>query len=151
MYSPYVPRLWGGFGWTRSIRTVSTGTGGFMPFRKTSLNGTRTRFSRFVQYGLISRYSIRLRPATILANHSRSSVVMMTSINTPRGRRDGRPDRLDIRHLADGPDEQWYPRALQCVSLARIRVPALLIYMCRVVELDRSDNCGLRGNHEKVD
>lgn len=54
-----------------------------MPFRRTSLNGTRTRFSRFVQYGLISRYSTRLRPATIFANHFRSRVVVMTSNLSP--------------------------------------------------------------------
>jgi hypothetical protein len=42
-----------------------------MPLRGTSLNGVRTLLRRFLQQGLISRYSIRLTPATIFVNHFR--------------------------------------------------------------------------------
>lgn len=54
----------------------TTGIGGDMPFRRTSRKGTRTRLSRSVQYGLMSRYSTRLVRATISANHCRLMVVV---------------------------------------------------------------------------
>ena len=65
-----------GLGVARSIRTVTTEMGGGdIPFRRTSRNGTRTRLSRSVKYGLMPRYSTRLVRATISANHCRLMVV----------------------------------------------------------------------------
>jgi hypothetical protein len=88
MWRAYVPaRLRPfGLGVTRSMRTVTTGMGGDIPLRSTSLNGVRTLRRRLVQYGLISRYSTRLVPATIFANHSRFNVVVMTSNGCSLGR-----------------------------------------------------------------
>ena len=63
----------------RWIRTVTSGTGGFIPFSSRSSNGIETFAKRFVQYGLIWRYSIFFVPATISASHSRSIVVVMRS------------------------------------------------------------------------
>ena len=88
MWNAYVPargrRV--GFGVTRSMRTVTTGIGGDIPLRSTNLNGVETFLRRLVQYGLISRYSTRLVPATICASHSRSIVVVMTSNECSLGR-----------------------------------------------------------------
>jgi hypothetical protein len=46
-------------------------------------NGVFTLLSRLVQYGLISRYSMRFDPSTILAKNSRSSVVVIVSMRQP--------------------------------------------------------------------
>lgn len=56
-----------------------------MPLRRMSLKGVPTFLKRFVQYGLMARYSTRLRPATISANGPRFKVVVMTSNVSPRG------------------------------------------------------------------
>lgn len=79
MCRAYVPLrfLLYGLGTTRSIRTVTTGTGGNMPFLSTNRNGTVAGCTRVLQYGLTSRYSIRLDPSTILENHSRCKVVVI--------------------------------------------------------------------------
>jgi hypothetical protein len=61
------------------ISTVASGTGGFMPLRRRSSNGSETFAKRFVEHGLIWRYSIFLVPAMICASHSRSMVVVMRS------------------------------------------------------------------------
>jgi hypothetical protein len=61
----------------RWIKTVTSGTGGFMPFSRRNSNGSETFARRFVQYGLILRYSIFFVPAMICASHSRSIVVVI--------------------------------------------------------------------------
>lgn len=68
-----------GLGTILSIRTVTTGTGGFIPFRSTRRNRVFTAASFFVQYVLISRYSMRFEPSTIFANHSRLMVVVIVA------------------------------------------------------------------------
>jgi hypothetical protein len=50
-----------------------------MPFSSRNSNGSDTFANRFVQYGLICRYSIFFVPAMISANHSRSMVVVIRS------------------------------------------------------------------------
>src|ERR1700733_230651 len=53
-----------------------------MPFNSRSSNGTETFANRFVQYGLIWRYSIFFAPAMISASHSRFIVVVIRSYRT---------------------------------------------------------------------
>src|SRR5271163_4927853 len=62
-----------------STSTVTSGTGGFMPLRRRSSKGTETFAKRFVQYGLIWRYSIFFVPAMIFASHSRSMEIVIRS------------------------------------------------------------------------
>lgn len=50
-----------------------------MPLRRRSSNGSETFAKRFVQYGLISRYSIFLLPAMICVSHPRSMVAVIRS------------------------------------------------------------------------
>jgi hypothetical protein len=59
------------------MRTVTSGTGGFIAFSRRSSNGSETFENRFVQYGLVWRYSIFFVPAMISASHSRSIVVVI--------------------------------------------------------------------------
>jgi hypothetical protein len=52
------------------ISTVTSGTGGFIPLRRRSSNGSETFAKRFVQYGLTLRYSIFFVPAMTGLNYS---------------------------------------------------------------------------------
>jgi hypothetical protein len=61
----------------RVTTTVTCGAIRFIPLISRSRKGRATVANRLVQYGLICRYSIRFRPATISRNGSRLMVVVM--------------------------------------------------------------------------
>jgi hypothetical protein len=69
---------------TLSILTVTSGAVSDIPFIRRRINGALIAENRFSQYGLISRYSIRLRRAMISAKNSRCIVVVSLSIVHPR-------------------------------------------------------------------
>jgi hypothetical protein len=87
---------------TFRIRTVTSGTGGFIPFIRRISNGTRTLFRRLLQYGLICRYSIFFLPAMISANQGRLIVVVIRSRLILLSRMFSLPPQMQSRSMNRG-------------------------------------------------